>query len=104
VGYGTLLHHMTDAANPFIDSMVLALSILAQLLMVARKIETWPVWLAVDCIAVPLYASKGLWLTAAAYAFFLILVVMGWLRWSKLISRGDPMEVMIENQGMRSDA
>jgi len=86
-GYGWLLHAWTDAANPFIDSTVLALSILAQFLMVARKIETWPVWFVVDCIAVPLYGSKGLWLTAAVYAFFLALVVMGWLRWSRLIGR-----------------
>lgn len=84
-GYGWLLYSVTDADYPFIDSTVLALSILAQLLLVARKIETWPVWIAVDCIAVPLYAVKGLWLTAAVYAFFLVLVVMGWVRWSKLI-------------------
>lgn len=86
-GYGWLLHSLTDAASPFIDSTVLALSVLAQLLMVARKIETWPVWFAVDCIAVPLYASKGLWLTAAVYAFFLVLVVAGWFRWSALLRR-----------------
>jgi len=84
-GYGWMLHTMTSAANPFVDSMVLTLSILAQLLMVGRKIETWPVWFVVDCIAVPLYASKGLYLTAAVYAFFLVLVVMGWMRWSRLI-------------------
>ena len=84
-GYGWMLHTLTSAANPFIDSTVLTLSILAQLLMVARKIETWPVWLVVDCIAVPLYASKGLYLTAGVYAFFLVLVVMGWVRWSRLI-------------------
>ena len=94
-GYGSLLHGFTDADYPFIDSTVLALSILAQLLMVARKIETWPVWFAVDCVAVPLYAAKGLWLTAAVYAFFLVLVVMGWLRWSKLIGRGDRMNAAI---------
>jgi nicotinamide mononucleotide transporter len=86
-GYGWLLHSLTDAANPFIDSTVLALSVLAQLLMVARKIETWPVWFAVDCVAVPLYASKGLWLTAVVYFFFLVLVVMGWIRWTRLIGR-----------------
>lgn len=89
-GYGWLLHTLTDASNPFVDSAVLALSILAQLLMVARKIETWPVWFLVDCIAVPLYASKGLWLTAAVYGFFLVLVVLGWVRWSRLIDRGTP--------------
>jgi nicotinamide mononucleotide transporter len=85
LGYGWLLHALTDAASPFIDSAVLALSVLAQLLMVARKVETWPVWFLVDCIAVPLYASKGLWPTAAVYAFFLVLVVMGWVRWRRLV-------------------
>ena len=85
LGYGGLLHTLTDAANPFVDSAVLALSVLAQLLMVARKIETWPVWLVVDVIAVPLYASKGLWLTAGVYFFFLVLVVTGWARWRRLI-------------------
>jgi nicotinamide mononucleotide transporter len=84
-GYGLLLHTLTSAANPFVDSAVLTLSVLAQLLMVARKLETWPVWFAVDCIAVPLYASKGLYLTAAVYAFFLVLVLMGWVRWSRLV-------------------
>jgi nicotinamide mononucleotide transporter len=87
LGYGWLLERLTNAANPFIDSSVLALSILAQLLMVGRKLESWPVWFVVDCIAVPLYASKGLWLTATVYAFFLVLVVMGWLRWSRLAGR-----------------
>jgi nicotinamide mononucleotide transporter len=87
LGYGWLLERLTNAANPFIDSSVLALSILAQLLMVGRKLESWPVWFVVDCIAVPLYASKGLWLTAGVYAFFLVLVVMGGLRWSKLVGR-----------------
>ena len=103
-GYGSLLHGFTDAANPFIDSTVLALSILAQLLMVARKIETWPVWFVVDCIAVPLYASKGLWVTAAVYAFFLVLVVMGWMRWSKLIAPGARMRGLIDSRGVRTDA
>ena len=86
-GYGALLHHFTDAANPFVDSSVLALSILAQFLMVARKLETWPVWFVVDCISAPLYASRGLWVTAAVYAFFLVLVVMGWMKWSRLLPR-----------------
>jgi nicotinamide mononucleotide transporter len=90
--YGGLLYALTDAASPFIDATVLALSILAQFLMVARKIETWPVWFVVDCIAVPLYGSKGLWLTAAVYGFFLVLVVMGWLRWSRLIARAPATE------------
>ena len=53
-GYGALLHRFTDAYAPFADSAVLSLSVLGQLLLMRRRIETWPVWLLVNSIAVPL--------------------------------------------------
>jgi nicotinamide mononucleotide transporter len=58
--YGALLHYYTNAYAPFVDSAVLVFSVIAQLLMMQRRIENWPVWLLVNTIAVPLYASRGL--------------------------------------------
>lgn len=85
LGYGALLHHFTDAYAPFIDSFVLTLSLLAQLLLVRRQVETWPVWIAVDTIAVPLYASRGLTLTALLYAVYWCNAWYGWWRWRREI-------------------
>lgn len=70
LGYGALLHHFTDAYAPFIDSAVLVLSVSAQLLLMWRMIETWVVWLLVNSIAIPLYAMRGLELTAILYVFY----------------------------------
>lgn len=39
LGYGALLQHFSDAYAPFIDSLVLTLSVLAQLLLMRRKLE-----------------------------------------------------------------
>lgn len=83
VGYGALLHRFTDAYAPFVDSFVLTLSLLAQLLLVRRRIETWAMWLAVDTLAVPLYASRGLYLTAGLYAAYWLNAWYGAWRWRR---------------------
>jgi len=82
--YGTLLHRFTDAYAPFADSSVLAISVLAQLLLMRRRIETWPAWLLVNTIAVPLYASRGLTLTALLYSAYWINALIAWRHWLRL--------------------
>ena len=83
-GYGALLHVFTDAYAPFLDSMVLVFSVLGQILMMDRRVENWWAWLLVNTIAVPLYASRGLYLTAALYAAFWINAVVSLARWRRL--------------------
>ena len=63
-----ILHRYTDAYAPFWDSFVLSVSVLAQFLLLNRKLESWYFWLLVNTVAVPLYCSRGLWLTGALYA------------------------------------
>jgi nicotinamide mononucleotide transporter len=81
--YGWLLHRYTDAYLPYMDSAVLALSVIAQCLLMLRKIETWPFWLSVDALSVVLFASRGLLLTAALYAAYWVNAWYGWWRWHK---------------------
>lgn len=83
--YGWLLHRFTDAYSPFIDSAVLALSVVAQLLLMRRKLETWVFWFVANTLAVPLYASRGLWLTAFFYALFWLNAPLGFLRWRRTL-------------------
>lgn len=84
MGYGLLLHRFTDAYAPFLDSTVLAFSIVAQLLMMRRRVQNWPFWLIVNSIAVPLYASRGLQLTAALYTVYWINALVSWRHWRRL--------------------
>jgi nicotinamide mononucleotide transporter len=44
-GYGWLLHRYTNAFAPFVDSIVLAFSVVGQLLMIDRRVENWWFWL-----------------------------------------------------------
>ena len=83
-GYGWLLHRFTDAFAPFLDSVVLVFSVLGQLLMMERRVENWWAWLLVNTIAVPLYASRGLYLTSVLYAAFWAAHAVALLRWRRL--------------------
>jgi nicotinamide mononucleotide transporter len=83
-GYGFLLHRFTNAYAPFLDSVILAFSVLGQFLLMGRRLENWWCWLLVNSIAVPLYAARGLHLTAALYAVFWANAVVSLFRWHRL--------------------
>nr|MDQ3623860.1 nicotinamide mononucleotide transporter family protein [Verrucomicrobiota bacterium] len=83
-GYGWLLQRFTDAFAPFLDSVVLAFSVLGQFLLMDRRVETWWCWLLVNNIAVPLYLSRDLHLTAVLYAAFWINALVSLRHWRKL--------------------
>ena len=71
--------------SPIPDSLVLTFSVLGQLLLVRRQYESWWCWLLVNTIAVPLYASRGLWLTAALYVLFWINGIVALRSWRRLV-------------------
>ena len=83
--YGWLLHRFTDAYAPFLDSVVLAFSVLGQFLLMGRRYESWWCWLLVNTIAVPLYISRGLHVTAVLYAAFWINAIVALVRWQRFL-------------------
>lgn len=84
LGYGYVLLHNTDASYPFPDSFIMVSSIIAQFLLMERKLENWVFWILTDAAAVPLYAKKEIYLTAFIYFIFLINAVWGLFHWIKL--------------------
>ena len=85
LGYGALLHRFTDAYAPYLDSVVLAFSVMGQLLLMGRRLESWGCWIVVNTIAVPLYASRGLYVTSALYALFWVNAVVSLRTWRRLV-------------------
>jgi len=87
LGWGTIMHRYTDAALPWWDAFIAMASISAQLLMARRFIENWLLWIAVDIVAIGVYAAKGLMLTAFLYIAFLMFSILGWVSWRKALAR-----------------
>ncbi len=80
---GLLLRGATDAALPFMDSLLSSTSLVAQWMMTKKKLENWLVWIAVDVLYVGMFIFKGLYLTAGLYAVFLGLAVKGFIDWRR---------------------
>ena len=80
----------TDSPAPFWDSAVLALSLVATYGQARKLLESWWLWILVDVISVPLYLSRGLVPTAAVYAVFGGLCVVGLREWSGALRRTTP--------------
>lgn len=83
LAYGLLLRAYTNAFAPFIDSTVLVFSIVAQLLLMGRRLDNWAFWLLVNTVAVPLYASRGLYLTSLLYAAYWVNALVSWVFWRR---------------------
>ncbi|MGL6243383.1 nicotinamide riboside transporter PnuC [Pseudomonas sp.] len=82
---GAAMAHWTDAAQPWLDAALTGFSLVAQLWMAQKRVQCWPLWIAVDVVFVGLFIYKGMYLTATLYALFLLLAIQGWREW-----RDDP--------------
>lgn len=80
---GTLLDRNTDAAIPYLDSLLTTTSLVAQWMMTRKILENWMIWIAVDILYVPMFISRGLYPTAALYAVFLGLAILGLRDWRR---------------------
>ena len=76
-----LMATYTDADAPRWDAAVAALSVTAQFLMSRRHIESWLLWIVIDVLAIGLFYTRDLVPTAALYAVFLCLAIIGYLQW-----------------------
>jgi nicotinamide mononucleotide transporter len=69
------------AALPWLDSLLVAVSLVAQWMMTRKLLENWLLWIAVDVLYIGLFINRGLPLTAALYTVFLGLAVLGYRQW-----------------------
>jgi nicotinamide mononucleotide transporter len=86
-GHALALDRWTNAAAPLPDSAVMAFSVLGQVWLMGRRLETWWCWIIVDAIAVPLYVSRELYVTAGLYAVFFVTAWLGWLHWRRELTQ-----------------
>ena len=84
---GTLLHGFSDAAWPYVDSLTAFAAIWATFLVARKVLENWWYWLLIDAASVFIYWSRDLELTALLYVFYLGLIPIGLLSWTRSLRR-----------------
>jgi len=81
---GAAMHTWTNAALPWLDAMLAALSLVAQWWQARRHAAAWWLWIGVDVVYVGMYAVKSLHATAALYLVFVALAASGLHAWRKV--------------------
>ena len=69
------------AAATVVDSFLFVGSLIAQILMVLEKYESWIIWVVVDLAGTALYFNQGYYFTSFLYGIFTLIALQGWRRW-----------------------
>ena len=71
------------AALPYLDAFTTCFAIVTTFMVTHKILENWLYWLVVDSISIYLYVQRELYLTVALFAIYLIIVVLGFVRWQR---------------------
>lgn len=88
---GAWMERNTTAALPYLDAFTTWSAILTTY-MVARKIlENWIYWFVIDSASIYLYVTRELYLTALLFCVYLVLIVVGFIKWKKDYDSRNPV-------------
>ena len=71
----------------YIDIFTSGIFFTAMWYMALKKIENWTLWIIGDCIAVPLFAYRGLGMLALQYFIFTIMAIVAYLSWRTYLAK-----------------
>ncbi len=81
-----ILKKYTNSTVPFADALVSSMAWSGTFLMIFRKIENWIFLTISNIIAVPLLLYKGLELTSLLYIIYIVIGIIGFIKWKKLLN------------------
>lgn len=78
------LQTWTDALSPLADSWIAAASLVAQVLLALRFVDTWRLWILIDTVAMVVFWQRELYATAVLYGVFWGMAWIGLREWRRV--------------------
>lgn len=75
----------TNSTVPVTDAFTNALSFVGLWALSRKYIEQWLFWIAVDAVCAYLYIGKGIPFKASLYALYVVIAVMGYFKWKRIM-------------------
>jgi len=75
----------TNSTVPVLDSFTNALSFVGLWALARKYVEQWLFWMVVDIICTVLYVQKGIPFKAGLYGLYVVIAIMGYIRWLRMI-------------------
>lgn len=70
---------------PIADAFTTALSFVGIWALARKYLEQWLIWIVVDVVTCILYFYKGIPFKASLYALYVVIAVMGYMKWRKMM-------------------
>lgn len=81
--FGYLMNLYLSDPYPYLDMSIFVLSIVATVLLVNKKIESWYFWIIVNIIALIIYSSLEYYLISFQCVVFIIIDIIALKEWNK---------------------
>lgn len=81
-----VLDTWTNSTVPLLDSFTNALSFVGLWALARKYLEQWLFWMVVDVISCMLYVQKGIPFKALLYGIYVVIAVMGWFKWRRMMN------------------
>lgn len=83
---GFYLSVYTDSQLPIVDSFTTIFSVIATYMVVKKILSNWLYFIIIDAVSIYLYFSRDLHMTALLFSIYTIIAIIGYWKWSKLIT------------------
>lgn len=84
---GLLLDRHTQAAWPYLDSLISWGAVVATYMVARKLLANWAYWMLINSLAVLMFLDRGMLLTAGLHTSYLVISVFGWIAWQRDYSR-----------------
>lgn len=86
-----ILAVFTNSTVPVLDAFTNAMSFVGLWALTRKYIEQWIFWIVVDAICCYLYVIKGIPFKAALYGLYVVIAVMGYFKWKRMMKQQDTL-------------
>lgn len=87
----------TDSRVPVSDSFTTALSFVGTWALARKYLEQWLIWIVVDVVTCVLYFYKDIPFKASLYGLYVVIAVMGYVKWRKMMAAEKALAPVYEN-------
>lgn len=78
-----LLGFLEESQAPLLDGLTTSLSIVGMWMLARKYYQQWLCWLLVEPLTMVMCLAAGLWATAALYAVYTVVALLGYFKWKK---------------------
>ena len=79
---GWIMKTFTDQAAPYLDATITITSLFATYLVARKIIDNWVYWIFIDLACIPIFYSRGLYLTSILYLIYAIIAIVAFFKWN----------------------